>query len=160
MLTCDAVTNPRQPCLVFTNGKHLLSMSLTWSASTGRSGSGTVFPSRTPVRFHPGFSSSPFWPDPAWPPACVRSPGRAAAGSAQVTSELFLPLHDMIGLVLRKMAASVDRSVGGKGEIEIERERRRRWREEEGALRNQHLPPWTATADRRANLSAAVAAGL
>lgn len=60
MLTCDAVTNPRQPCLVFTNGKHLLSMSPTWSASTGRSGSGTVFPSRTPVRFHPGFSSSPF----------------------------------------------------------------------------------------------------
>lgn len=156
MLTCDGVTNPRQPCLVFTNGKHLLSMSPTWSASTGRSGSGTVFPSRTPVRFHPGFSSSPFWPDPAWPPACVRSPGRAAAGSAQVTS-FSLPLHDMIGLVLRKMAASVDRSVGGKGEIERERRRRRR-REEEGALRNQHLPPWTATADRRANLSAAAAA--
>lgn len=52
---------------------------------------------------------------PARPPACVRSPGRAAeaaAGSAQVTSEL-PSLHDMIGLVLRKMAASVDRWVGG-----------------------------------------------
>jgi len=60
----------------------------------------------------------------------------------------------MIGFVLRKMAASVGRSLGGERERERERAREREGGGG-GALGFQHLPHQTATADRRANLSAA-----
>lgn len=93
----------------------------TWFASIGRSGWGTVFLSRTPARCRPGSSSSPFWPG---------LPDRPCAGRRDARRLLALPrwpassAHDMIGFVLRKMAASVGRSAAIEREREGERESR------------------------------------
>lgn len=88
---------------------------LTWSAATRRSGWGTGFLSRTPARCHPSFSSSPCWPVfagcLAGSPACVRPP----VGGCWLRWAASFFSHDMIGFVLRKMAASVrHRAKGGR----------------------------------------------